>query len=368
MKKMVAIALSLWTACCCGGCAPDNTNGNMPTDTPVYEYVSLLKDKNFNDGFIVRGLGHSIYDDEIELYDNESKGEMLYFTYEKQSETKPSWMLQQWATRYPFHDVENSVTEWKNGKETYNYRFTDDGDGRYVYDNQSKTVCVDTKTGGFSLDLRASECYKYDRIKGQEWPHLLLSQNFGDQPDGRAQCALKNTDSLKIQLDCKVDYFKDRMQGAADTEIHSAVCMLYLFVSYKPEDSAQFTDMLWFGLTLFDNRTSFSTGMSGPDSGTKESETDKWIYNIPSTKFFDLDNNLYDINGNVKIGEWAHVEVDVYNDIVVALSEAHHGGAMQGATLDNLYISGMYIGFELPGTYDMGMSFKNLDILSYVEI
>ena len=46
-----------------------------------------------------------------------------------------------------------------------------------------------------------------------------------------------------------------------------------------------------------------------------------------------------------------------------AFNAAQEAGYMKDSKWDNLYINGMYTGYELPGTYDIDMSFKNIDIV-----
>ena len=61
------------------------------------------------------------------------------------------------------------------------------------------------------------------------------------------------------------------------------------------------------------------------------------------------------------------MQVDVLGKIYEAFNSAQANGYMKGSKWENLYINGMYFGFELPGTYDIDMSFRNLDITSYIE-
>lgn len=365
MKRIISIIFAIIMLLAFASCGGKSGNNSSSTEEETFDYVSLINDKKFKKGFSLRGTATPIYGDDIEKFAPQFETDVT-FTYGK--DNKPSWILQQQATRYPFHDTENTVTEEKNGKTTFNYSFSDLGNGVYKYDNQSKTVTVDTENGEIGLNLRASECYKYDRVKGQEWPHLLISQNFGTASSHSKQVELKNTDSVLVTIDMKLNSFENHMQGTVDKDLHSAVCMLYLYVSYMPSRGMGYTDMMWLGLTLFDNRTQFAVGMSGADSGTKASETDKWIYNIPATNYLSLDNNVYDENGNLKFDTWANVEIDVYSYIESALKDAQRSNYMKGATMDKLYISGTYLGFELPGTYDIDMSFKNYDIKSYIGI
>ena len=376
MKKFALIFVVLMLIASLFGCGGKknsaSTGENYNDDTEeVREYVSLLQDKTFAKGFNVSGLKLGIYNDPIENFTKyDTVNPNIHFDYEKGITEEPFWRLVQFATRYPFHDMENSTYEIKNGQKTFNYKFTDMGNGVYHYDNQSKKVYVDTVTGEIELGLKGSECYKTDRVAGQEWPHLLISSVQISLPTNPTpQSRVKNSDSIIVNMDCKLNSFVDNMGDRADPSLHSAVCMFYAFVSYKPTKSNVFTDMIWLGFTIFDNRTPFSPGMSCVDDpNSKQTATGKWIYNIPTTHFFDMDNNLYDDSGEMLFDKWAHVNIDLYPYIEMALNDAQRGGCMVGATMKNLYINGTYFGFELPGNYDIDMSFKNFDITSNIVV
>ena len=284
----------------------------------------------------------------------------INFDYDIEQTKSPVWRLQQWATRYPFHDKENKA-------DPFDYRFTVLGENHYLYENRSKTVEVNTDTSEIRLALKASECYKMPRIDGQEWPHLLLCQDFGTAANPTKQMIVSNSHSLRVKLDMKMNSFTDQMGDSANPNLHSAICMLYLFVQYQPKGYIGYKDMIWLGMSLFDNREAYPNGMSRIDSG-KASATGRWIYNIGTSNFLNPDNNIYDINGNMQFDKWQTIDFEIMPFISQALKEAQAGGCMQGATLEDLQISGMYIGFELPGTYDIDMSFRNLDITSLIEV
>lgn len=367
MKRILLIILSTIMGFLMMSCSikiNTHTNDDPNEDPDVKEekgeYVSLITDKTFKRGFKVWGLGLPIYGDEIELYGGDYEKETnVVFDYDIDQAKAPVWKLQQWATRYPFHDKANTA-------DSFDYRFTDEGSGKYLYENRSKTVEVDTKTGEIRLALKSSVCYKEPRYGNQEWPHLLLSQDFATPANPTPQMVVANSKSMKVTVDMKMNSFEDFMGESANPAIHSAICMLYLFVSYQPEGYLGYKDMIWLGLSLFDNREPYPNGMSCIDVG-KASATGKWIYNVGTSHYLNPDNNIYDINNNIQYDKWVTVDVEMMPYIEQALREAQAGGCMEGATLDRLFISGMYIGFELPGTYDIDMSFKNLDITSYIE-
>lgn len=334
-----------------------------PGDEETEGYVSLLTDKTFSNGFYMRGLGAPIYNDPIETFGTDAYDPNVRFQYGKENLSQPEWNLCQWATRYPFHDVTNSSPYLPEGK--INHAFEDLGNGKYQYTNSSKSVRVDTTTGELSLGLKASECYKYPRTQGQEWPHLLVEKRIYNQANPPKQCHIASSQSLMINVDVRVNSFVDYMGENANKDLHSAICMMYLFVSNL--DRGRFTDMLWFGIYLFDNRYVITSQESFPDVGSKGSASEKWIFNVASSEYFNLDYNLKTVEGEIIFNEWRTVQVDVLGKIYEAFNSAQANGYMKGSKWENLYINGMYFGFELPGTYDIDMSFRNLDITSYIE-
>ena len=369
MKKNLAVLLGLLLLllCACGpkddGEKPDPTPGGDPE--PEYGYVSMLTDRKFENGFVMRGLGAPIYGDPIEtfgdLYDPN-----VYFQYGKSGLPVPEWNLCQWATRYPFHDVNNESPYLPEGK--LNYSFTELSEGKYQYLNTSKRIIVDTNTGEYSLGLKASECFKYPRADKQEWPHWFIEKRIWNVPDPPMQTSVAQSQSIKIRFDVRLNSFEDKMEGQADPSLHSGMCVFYLFVANRDPNTKMFTDMLWFGLTVFDNRYVLASEQSFPDVGSKGSATEKWIFNIPGSAFFTPDYNLKTPDNQPILNEWRSVDVDVLEWIDKAFRAAQANGYMQSSRWENLYINGMYFGYETPGTYDIDMSFRNVDIVSYIPL
>ena len=317
--------------------------------------ISLLSDKNFKHGFSVRGLGNPIYGDPIEFFGDPFRTNVV-FQYEKEDKTRPQWTLSQWATRYPFHDIKNTTHE-------KNYSFMRCGDGIYRYDNPSKTLKVNTNIGEVGLMLRASACYKEPRRAGQEWPHLLIERSIGPKTKPVEKLRLSTADHLRVRLDIRVDEYRDYMGDTANPELHAIIFIYYLFLAYFNPKTSKYEDMLWFGLPLWDNRRAFTPLQSFPDEGTKESATGKWIYNNATENFFTPEYNLYTPDGKKIFGEWRSVDLDVLPLAKKAIDEAHAHGYMKSADWQNLFVNGMYFGFESCGTYDAGVSVKNIDLI-----
>ena len=316
---------------------------------------SLLTDIKFKKGFSVRGLGLSMYGDEIENF-GDKFGIVANFQYGLNLKEKPDWRICQWASRFPFHDLNNELHE-------FDYRFYNLGGGKYVYDNKSKRVGVDTEIGQLDLTLRASNCYKKPREEGQEWPHLLVERDIGEVGNPSDLTCLNNMDKLIVNMDVKVNDYKDCMGDSANWDLHAIIFIFYLQIANYNLETKQFDDMIWFGLPIWDNRWAFTPEQSFPDAGTKASATDKWIYNIPTKTFFSKENNLYTPEGEKIIGEWKNLNIDVLPIVKKALAEAQKNGYMVNSRFENLCVNGMYFGFESCGTYDASISIKNFDIV-----
>ena len=168
VKKLISFLLVLTflfsVGCTKGSGSSGNTESNSENSSTQnggydenYEVTSILKDKKFNKGFNVRGLGVPIYNDPIETFGDKYES-MVNFCYGQIN--RPDWRLCQWASRYPFHDTENTTYEIKDGKKTFNYKYTQLGENHHLYENQSKTLEVDTDAGEIRFALKGSECYK----------------------------------------------------------------------------------------------------------------------------------------------------------------------------------------------------------------
>ena len=61
--------------------------------------------------------------------------------------------------------------------------------------------------------------------------------------------------------------------------------------------------------------------------------------------------------------EWSYFSLDVLPMIKNALDTAHKDGYLTKTSLDQLYITGMNLGWEIPGSYDATMEVKDFSII-----
>lgn len=333
-----------------------------------YVYVSMLTDRKFQNGFEVLGLGDPIYGDELEMFEDAKRNPMpkIYFQYGKEGLPKPEWRLAQWASRHSFRDITNSAPGLPEGE--INYSFQTLSEGIYKYENTSKYIMVNTNTGEYSLGLKASKIFKAPRTQGQEWPHWFPERDIYKVPNPPAVSSIAKSNGINVRFSVRLDSFEDHMGIAADPGLHSCMCVFYLMIYNRDPRMQAFTDLLWLGMVVFDNRYPLSSLQSFADTGSKASASEKWIYNIPSSEFFDLDGNNLKTGDNQPIfGEWKSVDIDVLGHIYDGFNAAQRAGYMQNSSWENLYVGGMYFGFEIPGTYDIEMSFKDVDVVNLLK-
>lgn len=299
----------------------------------------LYGDLKFENGFKVRNMGGAEKDSPVVGYLNYGDPSLI-----------PEWNIAQWDTKYDFRDLENDTM------------FMEMDDGVYVYDSIDKVLTVDTNTGEIGLQLNASEVYDAPRVDFQAWPHLLLERSKTRNEDAPYANQLKNANHLRLQFSQKLTMFEDHM-GDTATGLHAGSFYTYLLLK-GINDKGQ-NELLWFGLSLFDNRYAYIEETGLVDGG-KADASGNYIYLLPSRAFTDTDflkdGEIYASEDN----EWMTIDIDLLPYIKRALTVAQENGYMQGVAMDTVYVDGMNIGWEMPGTYDGEMWIKDISLLSYV--
>ena len=302
----------------------------------IYE---LFADTKFENGFVVRNMGGAEKNDPTVGYLNYGNGSLI-----------PAWSLAQWETKYDFRDMVNDTF------------FMELDDGVYQYDSTDKVFTIDTNTGTLGMELNASEVYDDPRQAGEGWPHLLIE---GNTKNAEAPFAsqLKNVNHLRLNLSARLTKFVDAMNGQADNGLHAGAFYIYLYI--KGVNEAGQSEMTWFGLTIFDNRVAF-TSESGMQDGGKDDASGLFIYQVPSRAFtaqnFLKDGQIY----AAEDAEWMNIDIDLLPYVQRALVLAQENGFMKGVTMDTVYIDGMNMGWEMPGTFDGKMEVTGLSLRSYV--
>lgn len=325
-----------WVCLCAllAGCAsrPDPNDPRLPRE--------LLPDPTFAGWFNIRGLG-------IPVDDGNVQG--VFRTSGKVG--KPVWTLAQWASKHNLADP--AVT-----------RQVQLGANLFAITNASKRVVVDSRTGEIELGLFASACYDHARGQGESWPHLLASAPLTDTRYAAEPCRVTGMQRLDVSFSCRLNSFVDR-HPKADPNLHAAQFQLFLYVQNLKQGDDGFGDMMWFGIPIFDNRYPVKAESCQRDGG-KADASGKFIYSLPS-KVCLTDGEGFVRKDRLQTGKdarWVDFKANVAPWIVYAYKLARKHGYFATTDLQDLYVSGLNFGWEMPGAYDASMSLRGLSLAS----
>jgi hypothetical protein len=261
----------------------------------------------------------------------------------------PFWTLAQWASKDNLAD--RAVTHQRQL----------DAD-RFEIVNSSKRVAVDCRRGEVELGLFASACYEHSRRTGESWPHLLMSASLTDVRYPARICHIAELQRLTVALDCRLERFADK-QPDADPHRHAAQFQLFLYVQNLTPGDDGFGDMLWFGIPIFDNRYPLQ-GEHYQRDGGKADASGKFIYSMPSDACL-ADGNGFIRNNRLLAGDdarWIGIRADVLPYILRAYTLARTNGYLTKTDPGDLYVSGLNIGWEMPGAYDGTMRIRKFSV------
>lgn len=281
--------------------------------------IEILKDNKFEKGFGAMGLTSTEGYKVGKVLDISGKGEY-------------DWLLAQWATRHSLAD-EMQKTE-KNGE--------------VLFENAAKTVAVTPGKGKIRLSADAGAEYAEPRKNGEDWIHLLIEQVF----KGEQRVPFSEMKKLIMELKFKIAKCKNEMtESEYNPSLHAA--QVAWFITVENPESKEVTpegrpDYMWFGLSVFDNRSDGMDDNYALDFGTK-----KLIYSIGKEKT---------IGERVEVGKTYTLRYDVLPEIKKAFDIAKENGFLEGAEFDKMQIGSMNLGWKLPGIFAAELDIDGISI------
>ncbi|MBX3179085.1 MAG: hypothetical protein KF886_17150 [Candidatus Hydrogenedentes bacterium] len=246
----------------------------------------------------------------------------------------PAWRLAQWGTRFNLLPAPDRIGPA----------------GARIRENEGKAVTI--HPGGLSgkgvtLEVRGGAEYGGKlREKGQLWPHLLVEQRM---PDG---LRLADKGRMPFTLAFRVDHARPATAETLDPSLHTTQVTAYWTMNNHNPDSADYRDMIWFGIPLFDARQDIPKGHQAVDAGAPGA-TGKFICTLPGDRFYDAPT------GN---GAWHRIEADLVPLVKEALAASQAHGFLKDTTFEDLHATSFNLGWETPGPYDCAITLKGLSL------
>lgn len=328
MKKIIILlSLCLLSLSSCG------QEDHNPDDKPGHDKVELFLDNKWENGFNALPGNKSFSGGTYPENDWTDNSILKY----DENTPRPTWQVQQTGCIHDLNDRYNVLTNEYATKDGDIYKF--EGVSNYIYTNPS--------TGEITLGLNASKEYEAPRKDRENWPHLLLQNSLSEQ------VKLSELESLNFSIDLRLEVENKMQPNEINNNLHAAQFLLYFIVySSSTLDSGEF---FYFGIPFYDNRNNGVVKESASiDNGTS-GNTGNVIYQ--------MGNSFIDESG-FKTGHDYKINVDIKERFADALLACQKLNRFTSTTVDDLYISNMNIGWELPGTFDVSAKFSNFSLMA----
>jgi len=241
---------------------------------------------------------------------------------------EPVWRLAQWSSRFSLA----GVTPRFPAPEVM------------VLANEGKEIIVapaDDPRGELRLTVFGSREYEHPRRKGEKWPHLLLSQRFENPP------AISGLKEARFHVEAKLMFcVSHHPEGTFQRGLHAAQYQVFFTIQNLNRRSPGYGDFLYLGVPLYDSRRRFPGSFRQPDW------QGKFIF-TPSARRY--------TSQSVHDGTWVTFAADLLPIIRDGLRKAWERGFLaQTHDLADYHLSGMNLGWEIPGIFEASLQIRDL--------
>ena len=300
---------------------------------------SLLSDSSFKNGFGLFSPETTTAHVEDRLIDYNGEAETDF--YNPEADHSYYWTMCQWWTPYNFV----KATYSKNGE-------------THIYENESRRLEVNPGEGSLHMELNADMEYEEKfggpRDPAASWSHFLIQQNFPSE--------LVKSPSTFEDLYVEMDVTIEESTYLGEGQPLGAECAQLLFyfclfnrvpADSNPEEVGVNGTGMWFGVPIYDSRYDYVDRYIGGDTGFVGS-TNRMIYSIPSQSYMG--------RGPVEMNHTYKIRIDVLDLLKEAFIYGVKNDYLPNCLWNNLYLTYMNFGWELPGQYKVSSTLSNLDI------
>ena len=300
---------------------------------------SLLSDSSFKNGFGLFSPETTTAHVEDRLIDYNGEAETDF--YNPEADHSYYWTMCQWWTPYNFVNATYS----KNGE-------------THIYENESRRLEVNPNEGSLHMELNADMEYEEKfggpRDPAASWSHFLIQQNFPSE--------LVKSPSTFEDLYVEMDVTIEESTYLGEGQPLGAECapLLFYFCLFNrvpadsnPEEVGVNGTGMWFGVPIYDSRYDYVDRYIGGDTGFVGS-TNRMIYSIPSQSYMG--------RGPVEMNHTYKIRIDVLDLLKEAFIYGVKNDYLPNCLWNNLYLTYMNFGWELPGQYKVSSTLSNLDI------
>ena len=314
-------------------------NVNLKEKYKLRREDSLLSDSSFKNGLGLFSPETTTAHVEDRLIDYNGEAETDF--YNPEADHSYYWTMCQWWTPYNFVNATYS----KNGD-------------THIYENESRRLEVNPNEGSLHMELNADMEYEEKfggpRDPAASWSHFLIQQNFPSE--------LVKSPSTFEDLYVEMDVTIEESTYLGEGQPLGAECAQLLFyfclfnrvpADSNPEEVGMNGTGMWFGVPIYDSRYDYVDRYIGGDTGFVGS-TNRMIYSIP--------NQSYMGRGPVEMNHTYKIRIDVLDLLKEAFIYGVKNDYLPNCLWNNLYLTYMNFGWELPGQYKVSSTLSNLDI------
>ena len=314
-------------------------NVNLKEKYKLRREDSLLSDSSFKNGFGLFSPETTTAHVEDRLIDYNGEAETDF--YNPEADHSYYWTMCQWWTPYNFVNATYS----KNGD-------------THIYENESRRLEVNPGEGSLHMELNADMEYEEKfggpRDPAASWSHFLIQQNFPSE--------LVKSPSTFEDLYVEMDVTIEESTYLGEGQPLGAECAQLLFyfclfnrvpADSNPEEVGVNGTGMWFGVPIYDSRYDYVDRYIGGDTGFVGS-TNRMIYSIPSQSYMG--------RGPVEMNHTYKIRIDVLALLKEAFIYGVKNDYLPNCLWNNLYLTYMNFGWELPGQYKVSSTLSNLDI------